>query len=371
MLVADKFANTSVMGIGEGGTVRFNRILRPAKQTSASSAGTLIVAGDAKALTANYVDIAMEIFGESFAFNEDVNIQSFIAKKENRDVIANHMARSLDYQIQSKMSTQCLRYRIDGDATNMVNGTVDSGSTTSIVDNALTQSDDHWNGGWGTITNPAGPGYDQSKKVVNFTASSDTVDFTGDAFTTTPTTASKYHLCVGTDIAATDILTTDGLLRMAAYHELMQTEKFDGGLYRMFIHAGQHADLWSDTTFKNSAIYDSSERFKNYRLGRWWDIEFLVSSEMYREDVDGTENQAAGIVYVAPIFGKNAYHVARFGNGSGKFGVKFYPIESADSGNLRVSQTFYSWKGNYAAGVTRATSIIGLMTGATDLGIIV
>jgi N4-gp56 family major capsid protein len=176
---------------------------------------------------------------------------------------------------------------------------------------------------------------------------------------------------VGTGIAATDVLTTGALLDVAARHELFQTERFNGGLFRMFMHAGQHRDLWDDTTFINSAIYDASDRFRTYRLGRWFDIEFLVSSEVYREDVDGTENQSTGVVYVSPVFGRNSHSVFTFANpgGSGKFGTKFLIVDTPDTSNLRLSRRYISWKGMYAAGVTRATSVIDLMTGATDIGI--
>jgi len=141
----------------------------------------------------------------------------------------------------------------------------------------------------------------------------------------------------------------------------------------LILHSAQKADIWTDTGFTNSATYDDSGRFKNYSIIRWLDNEFMVSSEIYREDADGTENQASGVVHVAPFFGKNAYSVIRFGNqGAGsKFGVEFIPVVDADSQNLRKSAKWLSWKGNFACGVTRATSCIGLMTGATDLGIIV
>lgn len=53
-------------------------------------------------------------------------------------------------------------------------GTADSGSTTTLVDNALTQADDYWNFGYISIT-ISGKVY--HRKVLNFIASSDTVQF--------------------------------------------------------------------------------------------------------------------------------------------------------------------------------------------------
>jgi hypothetical protein len=250
-----------------------------------------------------------------------------------------------------------------------VSGTVASGSTTTMVDASRTEIDDYWNGGFLTYTSPEGPNYDQTQKVTDFATSGDIL--TTAAFTGTPTTSSTYRLSVGTNLVSTDILTTSALIDVSGLHRKLETEKFDNGLYRCFIDAAQEADLWSDSTFKNSAIYDNSGRFKNYRLGRWFDIEFMVSSELYREDVNGTENQATGAVYVAPIFGAKSYAVVRWGMGQGDFGVKFYYVDDPDSMNLRMGRKWISWKAYFAAKVLRSTSIIGLMTGATSQNLVI
>lgn len=373
MLVASRWANTKTIGRGEGDTVRFNKILRPAKVTAAATPGTLITPSDATALTSNYFEFGIENWGDSFGFNEDVSVTSFIQDKDNRETIANQMARSLDYQIMAKLATQGIRFRIDGDTDYQKSGTcTGTPTTTALISTGLDETtDDFWAGGFATVTNPAGPNYDLTRQVSAFAESTDTA--TTAAFPQASTTASKYWIAVGTGIVATDKLTTDGLLLSMARHEKFETERFDGGMLRMFIDADQHRDLWTDETFKNSAIHDSSERFKNYRLGRWWDTEFLASSEMYREDVDGTENQSTGVVYVATLFGKNSYSISSFANpgGSGKFGMKFQIVDTPDSQNLRNSAHWISWKSMWAGGVTRATSVHGLMTGATDIGVIV
>ena len=372
-MVADKFAGKSKMSRGEGGTVRWNKILRPTKQETVSTAGTLITAGQASDLTSNYKEASMEIWGDSFKFNEDVQITSFIKDKQNQEVIGNHMARSLEYQIIKKMSTGCFRHRIDKDATYVASSACTANSTTTSLEGGtglVTTSDDK-NGGYVTITNPSGPGYDECSLITDSTHT--TADTLAVVFTQAPTAASYCHLTVGTGIVTTDVMTTTALMDCSGRHELFETEKFDGNMYRMFLHAAQHRDLWDDTTFSNSAIYDASDRFKNYKIGRWFDIEFLISSELYREDVDGTENQATGVVHVSPCFGSKAYEVVSFANpgGSGAFAVKFIAVDTADSQNLRNSAKFLSWKGTYAAAVTRATSIIGVMSGATDMGITV
>lgn len=369
-LIADRDANTRMMGKGEGNTVRINRILRPATVTSADTPGTLIAPASAKALTANYIDFTMEIWGDSYAFNEDVDVQSFVSDKQNMDVIANQMARSLDYQIMKKLATQCLRHRIDNDTNYQVASTVDTtsnNSTTSLYDATLTQTTDYWNGAYLTATGAGGTNYDVTRKVSDFVKTTDTL--TVAAFNYAGDSTMNYRMTVGTGLAATDKLSSAGLLYVSALHEKLETEKFAGGTFHGFIDPAQHADLWTDTDFKNSAIYNdrgNMPSFGSLQLVRWFDIELGISSNVYRESTAGAES-TTGVVYVSPIFGKNSYTVIRYGNpgGSGKFAVKFYIVDTPDSQNLRNSAKYMSWKGMWAGGVTRATSVIGLMTGAT------
>jgi N4-gp56 family major capsid protein len=371
MLGADKFAVKRPVEKGAGNSYRVTKILRQAKQTTAGTFGVagIITYSSAKALTAQTKSITPILLADYFSIDDDVDIKSWIKDSDNRDTIANQMARSHDYYVMKVLAQGGFRYRIDGDGTYMKSGTVttaSAGGTALYGASTLTETDDFWNGGFATIYNPEGPNYDETSAVTDFATSGDVATV---SFPNGLTTSSKYHITVGTALAATDILTIAGLLKVSALHRKFETEKFSGGVFRAFFDAAQEADLWADTTFLNSAIYDNSERFKNYRVGRWLDIEFMVSSEAYREDVDGTENQATGVVYATPIFGANAYTVMRWGHGSGDFGVKFLVVDQPDSGNILNSFRIISWKSVFAASVLRATSVINLMTGATSLGI--
>jgi hypothetical protein len=381
-MVLTKFANTKRINKGAGDTVRVNRILRPSKQTSEATMGTLIAPASAKNLATNHRDFWLENWGDTFGFNEDVDVTSWIQEKDNRSTIANQMVQSLEYQIGKKMCTQGMRWRIDKDSDYQKSATVTTGHATAPVATGLNEgTDDFWKGGYMTVTNAAGPNYDISFLLSGFTHATDTmttvINNVGSIGTNTPpqsfTTSSSFLITVGTGLAATDKLTTTALMDVTARHELLQTEKFPGGMLRAILHSAQKRDLHDDTVFQNSAIYDKSERFERYALGQWFDLEFLIASELYREDTDGTENQSTGLVYVAPIFGKNSYSIFTFANpgGDGKFAVEFYVVDKPDSQNLRNSAKYLSWKGFWAGGVTRATSMIGLMTGATDMGITV
>lgn len=369
MLVAPRFAVLDHEAKGEDGTVRWNKMLRLPKITSAGSEGTMFGYASARAASTNYIEASPSRFEDALAINEEVDIKSWIPSSAYREGVGNQIARTIEYQTIKALSTGCLRHRIDADTTYEVNGTVDSGSTTTIVDDALTQSDDAWNGGYVTFVNPEGPNYDVTALVSDFVASSDTV--THATMKQTPSTSTKYHMAIGTALASTDVMSTAGMIASSGILETVQAPKFGGGIYRCFLDAAQHSDLWADTTFINSAIYDNSGRLESYRIGRWFDIEFYVASELYREGVDGTENQASGAVHVAPIFGKGAYGLVYWGNGGSKYGVKIMYVDKPDSNNLTGVVRWISWKTYLAAQVLRATSVVGLMTGASAQPVVV
>lgn len=380
-LVANRFANNKMVGKGEGDTIRVNRILRPGLQITASTAGELYTDADAKALTSNFEEFSMEIWGDSFAFNDDIDITSYISDKDNQDTIARQMAQSLDRQIMEKICgiKGGMRYRTDATASTYQNASVQAGdtpSTTVFYGSGLAGvADDYYNGGFMTITNPSGINYDITRQITDYTSTGNVV--TTNAFPQAHGESDSAQIgrgwfCVGTGLTGT-ASSVFQLLKIAGLHEHLQTEKYSGGVYHAFIPTAVHVDLQQDTTFVDSVVYDESFHLGTYRLGRIYDIEFLTTSQPYRESVAGVKDMAAGAVYVVPVFGMNAHSVFTFANpgGSGMFGTKFLYVDTPDVGNLRLSRRYISWKGTYAAGVTRATSMIGWMTAASDMEVLI
>ena len=367
MLVADKFAKTKVIGMRAGGTYVVNRLLRVAPVTSAGTFGTVVAGTSAKNLVSNKIEVTPELWQDHFGFDDDVDIKAFFTDADYQKTIGQQMANSLDKELIKTISTQCLRHRIDADGTYQKAFTAASGSTTTIVATGLlTEADDFWNGAYATITNASGPGYDTTNQVTDFTTADDTLTF-GTAFPNAPSSASEVRITAGEGIAATDVLTSDGLIAVAALHRKLETEKFPGGVLHGFMDAAQEADLWKDTDFINNANYDASQRYANYRLVRWLDMELLITSNIYRTD-DEDVASATGVIYVAPIFGANSYCLIKWGTpGAGNYGVKFHYVLEPDSGNLTLNERYVSWKTSIGKKVLRSTSVIGLMTGATDL----
>lgn len=373
-LVVEQFAAKPKVEKGEAGTLRFNKILRIAKQTTADTEGYAYGLADVKYLTSNKKDVTPTRWGDSFGFTDDVSIEAFITDEDNQNEIANQMARSHEYQALKTVSLYGLHHRVDKDSTyqKTFTVTVANAAGTSLVSSGLDEADYVWGAsaaahGYATITNPDGPNYDETSLVTNFTASSDTAAV---SFPNGLTTSSKGRIVRGTGLAATDVLTTAALLDVNHLHRLLETEPFDGGMFHGFIHADQERDLWNDTTWSNTAIYDDSGRYADYRLVKWLGMRFLIASELYREDADGTEN-TTGVVYNSPIFGRNAYAIMRWGMGMGSYGVKFEYKDQPDSNDVRNNVKVISWKSKHAIAVLRATSVITLMTGATSPNILI
>jgi hypothetical protein len=358
-------------------TVRKNRIIRPADQTSALSEGSQYSDLTPKALKTEKIETTLVQMGDLFEFTDLVDLASAVYRDDIIQEVVDQYSRSLSYQIAKKAATECVRHRVDNDSTYEVNGTADSGSTTTLVDDALTQSDDAWNGGFCTITAPTGTNYDVTRKVSDFVASSDTVTLA--AFNHAIDTTSKYHMAVGTGILATDVFSIAALIRARGSVGKMKIPRFDDGVYKMPINSEIHQDLWSDSTFTNTAIYDDSKRYKSYNVGRWLDVLFPESEQVYREDVDGTENAATGIVHVPVLLGKNMYDILHWGNAKGRgsgslkraLSVNVYLIDQPDSGNPLATKWWIGWKANYALMVNRATAGFGVMCGATAMPVTV
>jgi len=99
--------------------------------------------------------------------------------------------------------------------TNNVFGTATSaGTTTKLVDTALTQAADYWKGGWIVFTNPAEQNYGLGRRPLAFDATADSVYWTT-AVKVATSTSTQYRmsspgatssLATGTDIMSAKVL---------------------------------------------------------------------------------------------------------------------------------------------------------------------
>lgn len=370
-MVMSKLATKTKYSKGDAYSVVFNRLLAADKVTAAWTEGQ--TSFSPKYFYSNKITATPFEIGDQFEITSLEDILSIIRDEDRLTVLANQIIDTTEYYMLGICAKGGLRTLIDGDATMEVNGTCDgTSSAVALVDDALTQSDDHWgtdasNPGYVTITNKVGPNFNITSPVTDFTASSDTAVV---AFSQALTTGSKYHMVRGTNLVATDVLTVAGILRVAAIQMAMKVPKMNDGLYRGIISPGQFADLQGDTTYKDFFKYDRSELIGKFQAYRIFDIEQIVHDQLWREDVDGSENQATGIVNVANYLGKNAFSVLHWLSGDRDFGVQVYVVEDADSGNLGKTKKWLCWKVIYCGLVHNASHSVNLMTGATALPIL-
>lgn len=378
-LKADKFANKKNVSAGAGGTVRFQRLRRPAINTTAASYGTLLGESSAKAITSEYYEVAPVLYQDAFGIDDGVDWNSLLLNEEFQKLIGNQAARSLNQTFHNIIGTQGLRHRADADATYEVASTTTSaGSTTTLVDTVLTQADDFWGGGgtgntigYLTITSPESPNFDETRNVTDFVAVSDTA--TVAAFPLATGSGTNYRIVSSATIAASDKLTVAGLLAVRGQLNLTETELFSGGTLKGYVHPNQMADLETDTTWQNIAIYSRPDQIDTFGMVRVYGIELFQDSQIRREGVGTAAGNydgvyaANGTAYVSPIFGANSHSIMPWGGGGdGNFNLQFVYTDGSDSGNLVKSRRWIGWKAHYAGKVDRATSMINLVTGATS-----
>jgi N4-gp56 family major capsid protein len=369
--ILSKFAVTEGMEKGQGGTVRWPRVRRLAKQTTFNLDETSLTVTP-KAITTDMVEDSIKFVGDSVEIYRAAEWNAILKSEQYKNEVADQAARTLEYLCHKYICPYGIHHRVDNDATYEVNCTVTTAtSTTEFRSTDLTQIDDFWGAsaaahGYAAGTNPEAANYDASALITDFATTNDIATTT--AFPQNNDTSTKLHVVRGTGIVATDVLTYTAVARVAGYHEAMDTEKFPGGVYRGIISPAHHADLYTDTTFTTIMKYvEGMKDFGKYVVFRIAGTEFVVEREMYREDADGTEN-TAGVVYNIPIFGAKAFAISKWEGGTGDFGLKFHfvgGIDDPDSANYWGKARWINWDASCSVKVLRATSVITLLCGAT------
>jgi hypothetical protein len=357
-------------------TIVLNKITRPANMTADMTEGAQLSDFTTKALKTEKISVSLVQMADVFAFTDKVELASIVNREDMIEEIAQQYKRSLSKRIGRIVAQGCVRHRLDNDLTYEFNGTATSGSTTSIVAAGMTAyADNVFDKAFVSITNPTGTNYDVTRIASDYQVTGDDGTFTLAAFNHAIDSTSKFHAAVGTGIVATDVITLAGIIRCRGTIEKLQIPRMDGQIYVMPLNAELRNDMWKDTTFIATATYDDSKRFRRYDLIRWLDTEFPLNSQVYREDVDGTENEA-GVVHVPIMMGRGLYEIFHWGPSGGPTSdeikkacsVNVYIVgDKPDSVNIVCAMWWVSWKASYAALVKRATAGIGLMCGATVL----
>lgn len=306
---------------GKGKTVYFTRYLPLAKVTTPldeTLTGGLDPA-TRQSLKTEEISATVSLWGDYVQISKLASITSIDKDvSQKADILGQQAGESIDYYILKKVGQGIMRRRADASATYQVNGTADSGTTTTLVDDALTQADDFWNGGFITIT--AGTNYGMTRQITDFIAATNTLVF--DAFPKPIDNTSQYRLVVGTGLTSANVLSTANLrlaLRDLKRNKALKAEK---GYYICLINPDIEYEFMGDTTWVNAATYkDNVDALYEGEIGKWLGIRFVGASQLLRETVAGVADEN-GSVHVAMLLGKEAYGVVELEGQQQKIYIK-------------------------------------------------
>lgn len=364
-----KFASSGKMERGAGDTVRWNKILRPARISSYNLNETSVSITEKEFIT-NKQEATIGYMGDAFKLTKAIKLVSIVTDESYSDEVADQIIRSREYVGLMELSRYGLQHRVDFDTDYEKDVAVTTAtSTTAWRSTDITEANNFWGEstvkvGYCCATNPEAANYDNSSLITAWAQSNEIA--TTLAFPQNNTTSTRMHVVRGTGLIASDVMSTAAVLRVAGIGEHMQWKRFSGGIYRGFIDPAQHNDLYKDSVFTTiMQAVSGLKELGRYRVFRIYGIEFMVIPDVFREDADGTENASTGAIHNAPIFGMDSYNITRWSEGEGEFGINVGFINKADSGNIFGYINWITWDTMSAVKVLRATNVCVLKTGAT------
>lgn len=277
--------------------------------------------------------------------------------------LGENRAQSVNRLYWQEIVKRAYPMRVDQDSSYEGVYTADAtASTTTFIDDALTQADDYWNGGVIAFINGTNKG--MGGYVTDFVASSDTVTFTpavNDA--PTATRADQVKLATSTGITAADPLDCAAVDRAVKILRQHHAQTF-GGYYIGVLSPFTQYDIRQDPAWINADEYAGSEKLYNGEIGQWNGVRFVLDTDPWRSAAGtmGTYS-ASGAVFHTPIFGKEAYAGVRVNGVQDKL-IFHSPEQTGD--DLEMYSTA-GWKICFAVKVLNATWIVQILSGASDI----
>lgn len=321
-LVAYQLAQKRNLPGGVGKTVYFSRYSPLAKITSPLSETTTggIDPANLQQLNIEETAATVALWGNYVQISKLASITSIDQEvSEKTDLLGQQAGESIDYYLLKKLSQGIQRRRADGDAAYQVEGTADSGSTTTLVDNALTQADDYWNGGYLVVT--GGTNYGEVRQISDFDAATDTVTVSS-AFPKAIDSTSTYRLVVGTGLVSTDVLSTANLRLAMRDLKRARSMKMEKGYNVILVNPDIEYDFMGDSTWQNAAVYkDRVDSLYEGEIGKWLGMRFVGTTQLFRESVAGVESES-GAAHIAVILGKECFGAVELEGQKNKIYVK-------------------------------------------------
>lgn len=315
---------------GKGESIHFDRVLQQAKDTTALTAGTQ---PDSVSL------YTMDIQATPVEYGARINIDRVPALTARHLKLLDQGSKGLglkladtaDYIVMTSLAANGYRIRADQDSTYQTNvSTTSDGNAgmTTLISTSLVEAEDFWNGGRVTITG-IGTAYAAREAIYETRLVSDFATATGTvtvsvAFSAVVKSGCTIHIAVGTGIVSTDIMTTDVFTDAMTRLALNKCERFGGkpgqnlpvqgqkapGYVHLIVNPYTMLGFLKDTTWVNTGIQQLAENLMSGQPTKWMGTVFNGTTQPWREDVDGTENETGGAVHPVHFLGQHAYGIS-------------------------------------------------------------
>lgn len=304
------------------------------------------------------------------------------ALEEQVALIADNAGRTLDYQLSKTVAkTGVWGISAANRTTNVQTITCSSSannSTTVFQSTAATSlnalSDDAtWTGAIVTVVSDGLTangstvkyGYAGRVSSVSFNAS------TGDAWTlsTAAPCAAAPEAFQSSDrvriVALSNITTSTNI--SSTFFALAQRDlkgnyarPMGGNYYASVLPTDVTYSMVTDTTWVNASQYSDISNLYEGEIGRWYGCRVMETTEPYREDTDGTENESSGIVHHAFFTGRDAFGHTDLASG----GRKIHVVNGPDTNEPIPRNVYVSWQHTYAQKALTAPWCVDVVCGA-------
>lgn len=292
-------AQTKTIPLHSGKTAKFTRLMQLAKVTTAATENA---AATPVAPTAQEFEVTTAIWENAIGlstFLDDTFINPALAAYS--EILGINAGESMELELQKTLGAVSTTDDIAGMmafvaddsqyGTNNVTGTATSaGTTTKLIDTALTQAADFWKGGWITFTNPAEQNYGLSRKCLAFDASADSLYWTTAVKVATSSTAPKttYRLAspgaTSSLTAGTDVLNAKVLRRVKTLLHKHMAMPLSGGFYVGTVDPDNEEHLTGDTAtggFIETHKYTDNTIILDGELGRLAGVRLVAETNPY------------------------------------------------------------------------------------------
>jgi len=359
-----KMAQKKVLPLNEGKTVNFTRFLPLATRTTALTETTTggIGAGSGKTMKSMTVAATVAPYGDFTEVTELLRLGSIDKNmKAKVEILGMQAAETIDELMMLEYGDNCQRCRNDADATYQLDTvTSAAGTTTTMVCDALTETNDFWNGGYVTISDRTNSAYGETRAITDFDSASDTLTVDV-AFSTAPGDVCKFRITEGHALAAsTDKLSHAGV--SFARRDLQDNNAipFEGGYFHGLIESHSEMDFAADTTVTGLSQQSQPSMLLDGEFARWMGVRLFKQSLVFRSAVDSDSTYSAtGLIRVLPFFGREAIGAVDLSGQGNKIHVRGWK----DLGQEIPLYSTIGWEIIFAQKMLNSCFAVGLMVG--------